>query len=171
MRTYKPTYRDRSGRTREAARWAVELRDADGNPRRIAACRDKGASEELGRKVDRIVEILGAGQELPTDLARWVEELSPGRRATLAKVGVLDARRMAASRALADLLEEYKGSLRARERTADWIAHVSARLVGVFTACGFETLSDLDAGAIDRHLHGLRTETEPVEVDPTTEDA
>ena len=105
MRVYRPTYPDRGGRTREAARWAVEFRDANGKPRRIVAYRDKGASAELGHKLDRIVELVGVGKELPADLARWVEELSPGRRATLAKMGVLDARRMAASRALADLLD------------------------------------------------------------------
>ena len=71
-RIYKPTYKDRKGRTQEAAKYAVDFK-ADENrprPRRLAAFKDRKASVELGRKLERLVEMRAAGQGPDLELTR-----------------------------------------------------------------------------------------------------
>lgn len=78
MRTYR---RYRAGKRNAKVanpRWYVELRDHDGIPRRFAGFTDRGATEELGRKVARLAELRGAGPERTGDLARYVRLLAHG---------------------------------------------------------------------------------------------
>ena len=62
-RIYRPTYKDRNGRTREARRWAVEFKaDPDRlRPRRLSAFEDHKASVELGRMLEKLVDRHAAG--------------------------------------------------------------------------------------------------------------
>ena len=45
MRVFKTTYKDRKGKTCEAAKWYVEFRDHLEHPRKIPAFVSKAASE------------------------------------------------------------------------------------------------------------------------------
>jgi integrase len=156
VRVYKPTYRDRRGKTREASRWAIEFRDRADRVRRIAAFEDKAASVELGRKVQRLVSIGSAGHVTDPALSVWITHLPPGLRATLAKVGVLDISTLEASRPISAVLEDFLAEVRAGDCSEDWVRHLSARIKGVIEACGIEALPDFDGGEIAKHLHGLR---------------
>ncbi len=156
MRVFRATYNDRRGRRREASRWYVEFRDADEVVRRIPAFKDRAASEELGRKLESLVALRSTRQAPTGDMARWLATLSPSLAATLLRLSLLDASSIAGSRMLAVLLEEFQEALRARGRTEKWIGTVSRRAGVTFRGCGFTTLADLRAAAVERHLHGLR---------------
>ncbi len=159
MRLYRATFKDRDGKTRKAPCWYVEVRDANGRTRRVRGFTDKGATHEFGTKLRRLAangEVQGV-----TDpgLTAWVEHLPADTRARLARLGFLDSRRAARSRPISELLEEFKATLRTRERTEDWIRHVVFRARVTFEGAGFVTLSNIEPGAIERHLHALRAGT------------
>ena len=56
FRVFKTTYKDRKGKTREAAKWYVEFRDHLDYVRRLPAFVSKAASEEMGRNLVRLVD-------------------------------------------------------------------------------------------------------------------
>ena len=58
MRVFKTTYKDRDGRTKEAAKWYVEFKDHLETVRRLPAFVSKAASEEMGRNLEKLVAYL-----------------------------------------------------------------------------------------------------------------
>lgn len=74
-RVFQTTYKDRNGERRTAARWYCEIRDAQGVVRRLPAFTDKRASEELGRKLDRLVSLRISGEQPNAAMSRWLETL------------------------------------------------------------------------------------------------
>lgn len=157
MRIFRASYKDRKGRARKASRWYVEFRDHNETARRVPAFSDKGASAELGRKLQRLAALRATRETIPAEMSKWIEGLAPRLREKLADIDMLDTRRLAASRPLAELLDEFKATLRTRERTEDWIAHVLFRVRVTLEGAGFATLSDIEPAAIERHLHALRS--------------
>src|SRR5207244_4404138 len=56
MRVFKTTYKDKSGQTRQAANWYVEIKDHLEHTRRLPAFVSKAASEEMGRNLVKLPE-------------------------------------------------------------------------------------------------------------------
>ncbi len=156
MRIYKPTREGKRGASISYKRWYVELRDHQGIVRRLAGFTDWTATDELGRKLVRIVQLRAAGEPPTGELARYVETMPASVREKLATWSVLDARRVAASRPLEDLVQEWRRSIEARERTSKHVEHSIGRARRLFGACGFSRWSDIRPEAVERHLRGLR---------------
>ena len=156
MRIYKPTRKGARGASIAYARWYVELRDHREIVRRVAGFTDKGATEELGRKLERLAQLKAGGEGPTGELARYVETMPERIRERLAAWGILGARQLVASRPLPRILEEWRASLVARETTAEHVERTFKRVRALFGACGFTTLSSVSARAVERHLRGLR---------------
>jgi len=156
MRVYKPTRRDRAGKTIPYSRWYIEIRDHDSRPRKLAAFKDRQASEEFGRKLERLVAFRCAGQVPDRELSRWIESLQRQTKDKLAAWGLLQPHQYAASRLIAQMLDDWKASLVTRERTPKHVRHVVGRAQRLFDGCGFVTWSDITADAVERHLNELR---------------
>lgn len=155
MRVFRPTYKDREGVTREASKWAIEFRDAGGRPRRLMAFTDRGASEALGRKLERLAALRAAQEPLPQALGSWAENLPAKTRTTLARFGLLDQSR-AGSNAIADRLLEFASMLRARERTPAWIRRVESRARETLAESGARTLGEINGDAVERATKARR---------------
>ena len=54
MRVTKAHYTDREGRKRQTHKWYVEFKDHQEVRQRVPAFKDKRASEEFGRKLERM---------------------------------------------------------------------------------------------------------------------
>jgi hypothetical protein len=54
FRLFKATYKDRRGKTREAAKWYVEFKDHLDTVRRLPAFTSRAASEEFGRHLVKL---------------------------------------------------------------------------------------------------------------------
>jgi len=148
MRVYKPRPTSKT--------WRVEYRDVNGRPRRVGGFGDKKASQELGRRLDRLVAAQAAGQSLDTDMVRWLETV-PGRlRERLGELGLLEARTVAASKPLADHIDDWHNVLTAKGNTWKHARTVKARAKAVFEGCGANYWSDIQAARAQGFLGELR---------------
>ena len=87
MRVFRQQYKDRSGKTRESAKWYVEVKDHLDVVRRMPGFTDKALTAELGRRIQKLVAVRVLGDILPPDLAAWVERLPQDIRDRLAQTG------------------------------------------------------------------------------------
>lgn len=152
MRVFKTTYKDRSGQTKEAAKWYVEFRDHNEIKRRLPAFTSREQSDQVGRKLEQLVVFRSNGDAPDLALSRWIEVMPSTMRAKLAEIGMLDARRIAAARALTDHVEEYRQSLEDKDRSEHHVKQTKARVLRLFEDCGFLFWSDIDAQRVERYL-------------------
>ena len=90
MRVFRTSYRDSKGKTQQASKWYVELRDHNETIRRIPAFVSKAASAELGRNLERLVSFhKSSGGQFDPALAPWLTELPQRIRDRLGAVGPL----------------------------------------------------------------------------------
>ncbi len=114
MRIFRATYRDRDGRPRESRKWYLEFTDDRGVVRRLPAFTDKPLTHSLGRKVEKLVTCRVAKESPDAELTRWIEGLPRSMKGTLARMGLLDSRRLAASKPLTEHLADFKTWLETR---------------------------------------------------------
>ena len=160
MRVFRQKW-TRDGAKGETERWYVEIRDAEGRPQRLPAYSDRAASEEYGRKCQRLADLAAA--KLPPDgtLTRWIEALDPpAMRERLERIGLLDRERAAQSKPLAAHLDDYKAALSAKGNCAGHITTMHKRVETLFKDCGFKALSDIRADAVVSCLRDMRDRAE-----------
>jgi integrase len=143
---YKRSKRAADGRMVESDTWSVECKTPRGF-RRLSAFRDRKASEELGRKVERLSALRTAG-ERDAELDRWASGLPERLRLWLAKFGVLDARTVASGQSLAAHVADWKADLLARGGTKQHADLSANRVQRVFDVCGVKRWTDLSASAV-----------------------
>lgn len=95
MRVFQSTYKDRNGGRRKTEVWYAEVRDRHGKPRRIPGFTDKRATQELDRKLERLVSLRLAGEQPDIAMIRWLEGLPTKTREQLGRIGVLDPKAVA----------------------------------------------------------------------------
>ncbi len=152
MRLFQTTYRDRDGKRRTASRWYVEFRDHRRRVRRLPAFTDKRASRAFGQRIERLVELRVAGDSPDVELARWVGMLPDKTRERLARIGLLDMHRFAASKPLADHVTDYERSLTDSGATPDYVKKTSYRVRAIIDGIGARFLADVSASAVSRYL-------------------
>ena len=161
-----PKGRARAGERRQARRHTVEFADHRGRARRLAAFEDRGASAELGRRLDRLADLRAGGEPVPDDLRHYVEGL-PGRvRAKLARWGLLSQTAEAAKRALTEHVESYEQALRdgvashkqkGRPATPVHVQKTGQRIRLLLKRMGAERFADVSSAAVGRALRQLET--------------
>jgi hypothetical protein len=115
MRVFRTTYKDRKGRTCEAAASYVEFKDHLEAVRRLPAFVSKSASEEPGRNLDKLVAYYKAsGGQIDPALSRWLTELPQRTLDHLARIGLLSPERAAVRKPLEEHLGDWAGSLSAK---------------------------------------------------------
>ncbi len=152
MRVFQSSYRDRQGNRRLTKTWYAEIRDLSGTVRRLSGFRDKRATEELGRKLDRLVSLRLAGEQPEAMLTRWLGTLPDKLRRQLARIGLLDAASVASSRPLRAHLDDYKQALLDEDRTAAYVTKTVNRVAAILDGIGAIFVSDVSAAAVSRYL-------------------
>jgi integrase len=158
MRVYKTTYRDRAGRTRETSKWYVEFSDHQETTRRLPGFTDKAATMELGRKLVKLAAVRGAHDTPGAELMRWFESMPPSMRETLVKWGMLESRRVAASKTLAAHLDDFETGMKSRGRSPQHVSQTVGYIRSVFKRCRFTYWSDVTPGRVERALADLRAD-------------
>jgi len=161
MRVFKTTYKDKKGRTREAAKWYIEFRDQLECVRRLPAFESKAASAEFGRNLDKLVAYhKSSGGQTDPALARFLAGLAGRTREKLVEIGLLAPDRVAAAKLLTEHLDDFSESLKAKGNTVRHVELVTGRARRVFNGCGFRFYGDISGGKIMEHLNKLRGDTE-----------
>ena len=156
MRVFKATYKDRQGRKRESRNWYVEIKDHLERTRRLPACQDKAAAGEVGRKIKRLVALKIAGEGPDAELVRWIEGLPTRTREYLAKIKLLDSRRLTAAKPLVDHLADFKQSILDKPKSSEARADKAlARIRRCVDDLGCKWWSDVDTAAVAQWLREL----------------
>jgi len=164
MRVFRTTYKTRDGKRKEAAKWYLEFRDHSETIRRLPAFTDKKQSEELGRKLEKLVACRGNGESPDAALGKWLESMPSRIRRKLADIGLLDSRNVAAGKPLLDHLDDFQDSLRAKGGTAKHARQVANRARRIVKECGFRFWNDLSASKVQRYLAECREGIESLSI-------
>ena len=156
VRVFRKTRKGPRGARIPYRRWYVEFRDHRERVRRLAAFADKAASEELGRKIERLAELRQGGLGVDRSLAPFLEGLPQKTRESLAKWGLLEARHLVGSLPLGELLDRWHETLVGRGRTEKHAGLSRQRVKSLFEAAGFQRLSDIEPERTETAVHGLR---------------
>jgi integrase len=156
MRVFKTTYKDRNGQTQESAKWYIEFRDHQEIIRRLPAFTDKKQSEELGRKIEKLVAYRSTNDQPDLALSRWLETMPPSLREKLAEIDLLDPQRIAASKALAGHLTDYKQFLLDKANTQKHVDLTVNRIQYLFDQTKVVFMQDLSPSTIQAFLASLK---------------
>ncbi|MEA3368548.1 MAG: tyrosine-type recombinase/integrase, partial [Planctomycetota bacterium] len=159
MRLFRPTYKDAGGKKRKTAKWHVEFRDHLGKVRRLAAFTDRGQSDTLGRKVEKLAAYVANGEPLDAGMAQWLDTLSPRLRKRLAKIGLLDRKRLASAKPLTEHLDDFRQALLDKGNTARHANLVANRARCIVDACGFASWGDITGSKVLAYLSDRRADT------------
>ncbi len=162
MRVFQPTWShpDRGGDIRISARWCCEFRwRGRKRPCRLGLFTDRKASDEVARRIERLMAVRESGSVPDPDMSRWLE-LAPRRVVEyLAKFDIIDARWTTAACTLDEHLAAFKAGLTARGSTAQWIKLVCSRTRRVLSGCKARGWSSVTATAVERYLADERKGT------------
>ena len=139
-----------------AKRFTIELRDHLGIARRFSGLTDRRQTEQMGRRIEALVECRSARGGLDPETSRWLENAPPAMKARLADTGIIDGARVSAAKPLGVLLADFTRHLEAKERTAKYVGECEAMLQRVFDECRFIVWSDITSGKVETYLKGLR---------------
>ncbi len=152
MRVFRTSYRTRAGTVKEASRWYIELRDHLRTVRRFPAFTDKGQSQKLGEKIEKLVTCRENREAPDRELSRWLEQI-PGRlRDQLARIGLIDPTRAAAGKPLLDHVADFERNLVDRGDTVKQAGQTASRVRKILVGCRFRTWGDISPSRIQRYL-------------------
>ena len=163
---YKRKKRASDGRLIESPTWSVECKTPSGF-RRVPGFRDRKASEELGRKIERLSALRIAG-ERDAELDRWAAALPDKMQSRLARLGVLDTRTVASGESLASHVADWKADMLARGVTTQHAELSANRVMRVFDTSGITKWIQVSPSRVQATLcellvdkHGGRPKTNP----------
>ena len=122
----------------------------------MAVFRDKSASVELGRKIQRLINIKVTGETPDPTLTRWLDTLPPKLMKTLAGFGLIDSRRITAAKSLKEHLDDWEQFLLNKGNCAAHVDTLVTRARNIVEGCGFRSLADIAPSRIQQFLADKR---------------
>ncbi len=170
MRVYKEKNRGKS-----ASVYTVAITDQHGKRRKFAGFADKASTQELGRKLERLVATRVAGRNLDAELTDWLEQVPPALSKRLVNLGLLDPARIEAAGPLmiakairkkqassesldvtGGHLADYQRHMRSRELAPQHIHQVVSHCARMFDRTKMRFPSDITTNRIECYLSDLR---------------
>ena len=152
MRIYRPKYKDKSGKTKQAAKWWIEFRDPKGIVQRWGlATTDQDVAEITKSQINSLNE--WAKKELnPTDdLVKWVRQQVPKLRNKIYEAGLLKAEQANCTKPLSEHLRDYIADLRINSDNG-FPRQVESHIKKIMAGCSIEFWADVDGTKIRRFL-------------------
>jgi len=109
-----------------ARKCTIEVKDHLGIVRRFSGLTDRRQTEQMGQRIETLVECRSAKGTPDTETSRWLENAPPVLKARLADVGIIDGARVSAAKPLTELLKDFTWHLEASERTAKYVGECEA---------------------------------------------
>ncbi len=173
LKIFRDTFKDRAtGERKPAMKWSIAIMFR-GERLRFSAFRDKSASEQFGRKLERLASLCDAGEIPDAALSQWVAQLPTLLRDRLASAGLLDERSMESARPLCDvaggkgrrtLVDEFEAALLARGNSPGHVNQTSNRVRAVISGCDFRYWNDIEARKVEQYLSRRRSGTGDEEI-------
>jgi len=157
------------------SKWTIEITDHLGVTRRFQAFTDKAASEELGRKLERLVAFKASRRTLDAELTSWLESCPPRIMRRLATLGLVDGQTSAAVKPLAVLkphkskhsskesllvtgghLADYQSHLQNRELNSRYIQQAVSHCSQLIYVRNLSFISDITPEEVELYLAELR---------------
>ncbi|MFW5683103.1 MAG: hypothetical protein ACOC1G_08875, partial [Phycisphaeraceae bacterium] len=155
----KPTYRD-------AERYSVDFFDERNDlVRSVTGYRDRRASEELGRRLEKLSARAASRQELDRDLREWLEGLPADMQAKLCRWGLIDGQRSASLRPLRDHLDDFIADTVARGCTEKTAGIYRVRLEKLLDLAGIVYFADLTPDRVRAGIAKLGTKHRPAKAE------
>ena len=158
MRIYKRIYRDRAGVNQQTSRWYFDLRDPGdrgARPRPIPLFKDKGASDELAKKLLKLADFRSAGEPPDVPIRGWLAAMPKDVRRIVEDLGLAGSETMEGHRELAAHLSDYEKSMKADGRAARHISWTVSQVQRVITGAEFTYWSNVTAEKIKFFLATL----------------
>ena len=156
MRVYKAIYRDRDGIKKETQKWYLDFYDHLERRHKLAAFTTKRPTEDLGRNIETLISFRIAGQEIPSELQRWIEGLPESFIKPLTKWGLIDKKRVEAKKTLACHLQDWRASILASGKTAKHADQQYDRVRKIFDTCQFKYWVDISASKLQLEISKLK---------------
>jgi len=156
MRVFKMTYKNQLGKSKQSRKWAIEFRDHKEIIRRLSGFTDKAQTQELGRKVEKLVAATANNEQPEPGLRGWFETMPPKIRTKLDSLELLDARHVAAGKPLDEHVQDFKKSVEAKGNTQKHVKLLTGRLQRIVDDCGFRFWSDISGNKVETYLHERR---------------
>ena len=161
MRVYRHQFKNHAGETKLSGKWYLEFRDHLETVRRLPGFTDKKSTEELGRKLERLVACKVNAEHPDAGLAKWLAVMPNSLRGRLAAIGLIDAAAVAAQTPLSEHLDAFRISLAAKGGSAGHVEQTLKRLGLLFDGCGFRTWSDIRQTRVEQWLADERGKRAP----------
>ena len=152
MRVFKPKRKGADGKHVKYQRWYVEFWDHNRILRRVPGLKDQRPTQEIGRKIDRLIALKMAGEKPDATLSIWLEVAPRKIVERLTDFGVIDSSRAAAAIRLDEHVEDWGKYLTARNASPRHIVHAKSRVRRIVEDCGFRQWSEINAGKVEEWL-------------------
>lgn len=136
----------------ESDKYYVLFRDHLDIDRRIPATTDKRTSTDYGRNVERLANARKSGSEVPADVLKWAEGLSPSDAARLVSIGLIENAALAASQPIDDHISAWVESMRENKRGEKHIAQCERCLRKLFEVASIRHWSGITMARIEPAL-------------------
>ncbi len=156
MAVFKRRRTGEKGKKIASGKWTVQITDAAGIVRRLPGFTDKSATLELERGILRLVSARASGMAPDSEMVRFIEGLPGAVRDKLTEWDILDARRSAAGKPLADLIASWMQHMKARQLSDQYRNESVARVRRIFSDCRFLRITDVDPTKVENWLADRR---------------
>ena len=124
----------------------------------MVAFSDKHASEEFGRKLEKLGAYRASGVTPDTDLTRWIESLNSSVMTKLLGWGLVDSRQAASNKMLTEHIEDWEASLKESGSTSKHANQQSNRVRRLCEGCSARVWTDFTMDSV-RHWLAKGIET------------
>ena len=143
MRIYKRRRSNNGGEVKTSNKHYIEFNDACGVRRSLLAFSNREATAEMGRNIQRLVELRLSGIQPNNGLMKFIESLPKATRDSLVKWGILDHQFGEMGNKPAKHLEDWKIELEAKGNSKKHVKEFVAKVERLFRHCDWERLSDI----------------------------
>lgn len=160
MRLFKPKYKDKSGKTKQVAKWWVEFRDPNGIVRRWGlSTTDKDVADITANQIGSLNEWAKKGLDPKPDIVKWVRRQGPKFRDKIYAAGLLSPDKMNLTKPILERLEDYRNALLINSK-GRYPRQTIKRIGRIIDGCGFEFWFDVDGEKINKYIAGRYEDSE-----------
>jgi len=152
MRIYKPKKPDGT----PYQKWYIEIPDHRGKARRFTGYKDKRLTEDLGKKIELLVNLKQINEPLTPDLAKWLEAAPRNLKEQLLRIGLLEQRQAQAGRPLDELLKQFIEAKKLQDFTGAYLREMQKLLKDFFANKNCTFWTDVDSQKLQSHLASIK---------------